>query len=127
MKHTLIFVYNAESGAKNGLLDAAHKILRPSTYACQLCSLTHGPFFERSKWKRFRKKLMASGYALDFVYKDDFLKYHRSKFGHKFTFPIVLLDNAGSMEVVVNTSDLNAMQTAEALMASLEKTLALDA
>ncbi len=40
--NSLLFVYNADSGLVAGLFDSAHKLLSPSTYQCQLCTLTHG-------------------------------------------------------------------------------------
>jgi len=49
----LIFVYNANSGAINALLDSAHKIISPQTYDCKLCELTYGVFKEDEEWLRF--------------------------------------------------------------------------
>ena len=34
----------------NTLTDAAHKLLRPSTYKCSLCQLTHGHFGEKKNF-----------------------------------------------------------------------------
>ena len=41
----LLFVYNADTGLFNTVADAAHKILSPSTYSCNLCKVTYGDQF----------------------------------------------------------------------------------
>ncbi len=38
----LVFVYNANSGLLNALLDMGHKVVSPRTYPCSLCALTYG-------------------------------------------------------------------------------------
>ncbi|GGG53947.1 hypothetical protein [Hymenobacter glacieicola] len=53
----LLFVYNADSGVVNGLLDSLHKALSPATYACSLCALTYGATSMRPQWREFLKSL----------------------------------------------------------------------
>ncbi|GAB5475845.1 MAG: hypothetical protein Mars2KO_39440 [Maribacter sp.] len=114
----LIFVYNADSGLGNMLLDGAHKILQPSTYACSLCSLTFGAFTEKATWKRFRE---AHPVEMVFLHKDEFNKQYASKFGHKFSFPIVLAETRSGLEVGVTTEELNALEKTENLMDLITK------
>lgn len=121
----LIFVYNASSGLGSGLLDVAHKMLRPSTYECNLCALTFGTFRERGKWKAFRKGLQEQGHTLAFLQKDEFTKTYASKFGHKFEFPIVLASGPSGLEVLMDAQRLNSIQTPEALVGQLKKVLDL--
>lgn len=109
----LIFVYNADSGLGNMLLDGVHKIMSPSTYACSLCTLTFGAFSERSEWKKFREE---SAIEMDFLHKDEFTKQYASKFGHKFTFPIVLAETDIGLEICVSTEELNNLNKTEDLM-----------
>src|SRR3546814_7322004 len=49
----LIMVYNADGDKVSVLLNMAHKIVSPSTYECSLCSITHGAFTMRARWKEF--------------------------------------------------------------------------
>lgn len=56
----LLFVYNANGGALNGLLDTLHKTLSPGTYACSLCALTYGATSMRPEWRRFLQQLPAT-------------------------------------------------------------------
>jgi len=53
LQKTIVFIYNAHSDIWNKYIDFAHKIISPSTYACDLCSLTHGNYSE----KKFGKNL----------------------------------------------------------------------
>ena len=66
---TLIFVYNADSGLANTLLDIGHKIISPSTYSCRLCALTHSTFSMRAEWKEFVNGL---GVPVEFLHRDEF-------------------------------------------------------
>lgn len=109
----LIFIYNADSGLGNLLLDGAHKILSPNTYECSLCSLTFGAFSEKSVWKKFREE---SKVEMEFFHKDEFTKQYASKFGHKFSFPIVLSEGINGLEVFVNTLEMNDLKTTEELI-----------
>jgi len=113
----LIFVYNADSGLGNALLDGAHKILNPSTYTCSLCQLTHGALREREIWKKYRT---ASKTPMIFLHKDEFEKAYASKFGHAFSYPIVLGETSSGLEVVVRTEELNALPDPKTLIALLE-------
>ncbi|WP_289644934.1 GTPase [Maribacter aestuarii] len=116
----LILVYNADSGVRNLIVDGAHKILSPSTYACNLCDITFGNFRENKIWKKFRKQLEAQATELEFLHKDEFAKAYKSKFGYKFTFPIILVQG-NDLEIFVSTDELNELKNAEGLIAILEE------
>lgn len=109
----LIFIYNADSGLQNLLIDGAHKILSPDTYECNLCDITYGAFTENRVWKEFRKN---SDLELEFLHRDEFTKTYRSKFGYRFTFPIVLALVGEALEVFIKTEELNALEDADALI-----------
>ncbi len=114
----LIFIYNADSGLRNVLLDGAHKIFSPATYDCSLCALTFGAFAENKAWKKFRKE---TDLDMEFLHKNEFQKAYASKFGHKFSFPIVLVSSASDFEVLVSTEELNAMERAVDLIGLIHK------
>ena len=69
----LLFVYNADSGLFNTVADAAHKILSPSTYSCNLCKVTYGWFTERSQWRRFVESLDVQ---CSFLHRDELQRRH---------------------------------------------------
>jgi len=109
----LIFVYNANSGKLSAALDIAHKIISPSTYQCNLCSLTHGTFTERDVWKKFREE---SDTELVFYHKDEF----ENEFKKGFTYPIVLKEENGELAEYISTDKINAISDVEDLIAQLK-------
>jgi len=111
----ITFVYNAESGKINTLLDIGHKILRPDTYSCNLCSLTHGVFSEKEEWRQYRE---ATQHELEFLHKDEFEEKYGKDTGY--TYPVVLKvhDNA-SFEVLLATEEINALSGLEELVSKL--------
>ena len=116
----LLLVYNADSGTRNAILDSMHKVFSPSTYACNLCDITHGLVSENRVWKKFRKE---RGGQLEFLHRDEFKKQYASKFGAKFTFPIVLVETQMDLEVFISANELNQLQTADELINLVEKRL----
>lgn len=114
----LIFIYNADSGLGNVFLDGAHKILSPSTYKCSLCELTFGAFTEKSAWKKFRKE---TDLQMEFLHKDEFKKDYASKFGYKYTFPIVLKVTDNGLGLYIKTEELNALDGIEDLIALIRE------
>lgn len=79
----LIFVYNADSGLLNTLMDIGHKIIEPETYTCNLCNLTFGNFSENQKWKEFREN---TDIEMEFLHRDEF----ETKYEMKLPCPVIL-------------------------------------
>ena len=69
----LLFVYNADAGLANALLDTAHKIFSPRTYACSLCGITYGLTSMRPEWKEFLQSLPVE---TRFLHRDEFLQQY---------------------------------------------------
>jgi hypothetical protein len=69
----LLFVYNADAGLVNGLLDTLHKVLSPSTYACSLCAITYGATAMRPEWKEFLRTLPVQP---TFLHRDELRARH---------------------------------------------------
>lgn len=109
----IIFVYNANSGTRNAILDSMHKVFSPATYACSLCDITYGIVSENKTWKKFRQE---REYNMVFLHKDEFTKTYASKFGHKFDFPIVLFEGVDGLEVLIATQELNELKNANDLV-----------
>jgi hypothetical protein len=117
MQEKLIFVYNADSGLRNMIIDGAHKIFSPSTYECNLCDITFGAFTENRIWKKFRQEVSLE---MEFLHKDEFKNKYASKFGHKFNYPNVLITTNENLEVFVNTAELNELESAEELISLIK-------
>ncbi|RRO22135.1 GTPase [Flavobacteriaceae bacterium 14752] len=119
-KPKLIFVYNADSGLKNALMDSAHKILSPKTYKCKLCELTYGAFKEKKAWKKFRQE---SDVEMKFLHADEFLHLYKSKFRPNFELPVVLLENQYDLEVLISSNKFKAINSLETLIKQLNSLL----
>ena len=104
----LIFVYNANSGFINTLIDIGHKAISPSTYECNLCALTHGLLAEQNKWKEFREK---SNTEMEFLHRDEF----EQKYGQKFDYPLILKEDK-DLSVMISQKQLNEIKTLEELI-----------
>ena len=114
----LIFVYNANSGSLNAVLDSLHKIGSPSTYNCQLCALTFGNFSENGIWKAFRED---SDLEMEFYHKDEFISNFRSKWLPKYTFPAILIEQKGELEIFLSSEEINEIDTVEVLIDKIKK------
>ena len=112
---TYLFVYNANSGAWSAVFDTAHKILSPSTYACNLCQLTHGVFGEREAWKEFKKRWP---HRLEFYHHDEFEKIHPPQK----RYPVVLrLDDDNHLSEVLDAAEIERLSRLEDLIEMLRK------
>ena len=116
----LIFIYNANSGFLDKIIDGAHKILSPSTYDCNLCALTFGNFTEDELWKEFRKNTPVT---MGFIYKDEFLQTYNFKNLHPLTFPTILIETATNLELFISSEILNEMTTSKSLIEEITKRL----
>lgn len=115
MAPKLLFVYNAETGFFNKLVDLTHKIISPKTYPCSLCALTYGNFTIFPEWETYVKQLPV---AVEFVYKNE---WRHSGVYNKF--PVVALQQAGGVEVLLTAEELDSMESLESLMHSLNAAL----
>lgn len=109
----LIFVYNADSGRLNALFDIAHKIVRPETYECSLCLLTHGTLSEKKAWTRFRQ---SKDTDFVFLHKDEFER----QYGLVYEYPVIL-KQADILEVALDADEIRKLRTVEELTAEIRK------
>lgn len=114
----LLFVYNVNSGFLDKLIDNAHKIVSPSTYDCNLCSLTYGNFSEDELWRAFREH---SALEMEFLHKDEFLRKYRSKWLPKYEFPTILKAESMELELFLPAPELNALNSSEELIEEIQK------
>ena len=113
----IVFVYNADKGLMNRLFDIGHKLIRPETYSCQLCSITHDLLREKNEWTQYRN---LSNHELEFLHKDEFQEHYQPK--RPLTFPIILktMEN-NQIEVLVSTEEINQITSIEELIQRLPK------
>ena len=136
----LIFVYNANSGTINSLLDSAHKIVSPSTYQCRLCDLTYDAFKENAEWARFRESLANEKFMprstryesepiksnvqeLAFLHKDEFEKQYKSKWLPKYDFPAILMTSNHGLELFMSAIEMNGITSTTELIEEIKTRL----
>ncbi|HEX7955941.1 MAG TPA: hypothetical protein VF508_03310 [Pyrinomonadaceae bacterium] len=101
----LVFVYNADSGIFNTLADAAHKILSPQTYRCNLCALTHTAFGMRQEWRRFLDGLDAPP---EFLHADEL----QARYGVTgVPLPAIFTRGGDNVEVLLGADSINDCRT----------------
>jgi 5-methylcytosine-specific restriction endonuclease McrBC GTP-binding regulatory subunit McrB len=104
----LIFVYNADSGLLNTLMDIGHKIIKPETYTCNLCNLTFGNFSENRKWKEFREN---TDIEMEFLHRDEF----ETKYEMKLDCPVIL-KGADPLEIAIPKEQLEEFKSLDQLI-----------
>ena len=109
IKPTLVFVYNADSGLANTLLDIGHKIVSPQTYNCNLCALTHSTFSMRDEWKQFVAEL---GIQVEFLHKDELDKQYGIR---DVGLPAVFRKSNGALEAWITREEINRCRSLEDL------------
>ena len=116
-KPALIFVYNADSGLVNTLLDIGHKIVSPQTYACNLCAITHSTFKMRDEWKQFIAQL---GCPVDFLHRDELAR----KYGIRDTpLPAIFRRTETGLEEWIGQEAINRCRTLNELKHLIQEKL----
>ncbi|MCR9173045.1 MAG: hypothetical protein NXI10_11160 [bacterium] len=98
----LFFVYNARKGVGNMLMDGLHKVVSPSTYACDLCSITYGVVAKKKDWKAFIEE---SKIPIRFYYKNTLPK----EIDQNLDFPVVLRYENSSVTCILDRQDFAAI------------------
>lgn len=102
---TIIFVYNADSGIFNILTDAAHKLLSPETYSCNLCSITYSAAGMKKEWKDFISTLPLPA---EFLHRDELQK----KYGiQDVALPAVFIKKDREMSLIASADSINSCKT----------------
>lgn len=114
----LVFVYNAQSGMANALLDSAHKMLSPNTYDCGLCAITHGVMGENRKWKAFRRSW---GISMEFLHSDEFPKKYPDYVSSLNKWPKVFVSVNGELCNFLDREEITKMQGQEDLILAIRQ------
>ena len=106
----LVFVYNAKSGLASHMMDALHKTFSPSTYDCDLCSLTYGHVAPKKEWRIFLKEIEMTS---QFHYKDLFKDAH-PELGD--SFPAIYIESQNGLQLLVNRDQVNGLKNVSELI-----------
>lgn len=116
-KPSLVFVYNADSGLVNTLLDIGHKIVSPQTYACNLCAITHSTFSMRDEWKNFVAGL---GAPVEFLHRDELAQRHGLR---DVKLPAIFLKADDGLEEWITSGEINRCRSLDELKRLVEQKL----
>lgn len=100
-KPSIIFVYNADSGLINTVKDYFHKIVKPSTYQCNLCALTFDNLGMKKEWKVFIDELDVE---VEFLHKDEFFKNYDLK---NIKFPSGFIKRGSNLKLFMDHNEIN--------------------
>jgi len=112
----LVFVYNANAGKWNALLDTLHKVVSPNTYPCSLCAITYGKIAIEPEWEKFIKTLPITPV---FLHKDEFQIQYPD---NKTPLPAVFNNHDSKLQLLISSQELNNLQLPE-LIAKLNSIL----
>lgn len=113
----LIFVYNADSGWHNSVMDSLHKVVSPKTYACSLCAITFGVFLENEIWKNFREK---SAIEMEFLHKDEFVKKNNAYNLPSIEYPLILKRTKAEVQSFITAEEIYGLKEAQDLINVIE-------
>ena len=106
----LIFCYNARKGFINGIIDFLHKSLSPTTYSCNLCSITH-TYKKNEKWKKF---ISNSKVKISFIYIDDLKRNNLSKFVNEI--PCCFIKKENNYKILIDKKTINNLKNENELI-----------
>ena len=90
----LLFIYNADSGLWDAIVDGTRKLLRIN--GCTLCEITHGLVGEKSEWRACHQAL---GVPIDYLHRDELSPDLQSVVGDNL--PSVLAEVDGELEILL--------------------------
>ncbi|XOV67252.1 MAG: hypothetical protein ACFHU9_16675 [Fluviicola sp.] len=110
----LFFVYNARKGVGNMIMDGLHKVVSPTTYACDLCAFTYSAVAKKKKWKAF---LEAKEIPIHFYYKNTIPK----EFDQNWEYPVVLRYENSSVTRILDRQDFAAINDLDEFIVLLKE------
>jgi hypothetical protein len=114
----LVFVYNAEAGIVRGFMDSIHKIVSPSSYACDLCAITYGLTSMNRDWRVWLQELKI---PTEFFHRAEFKKAWPEA---NFELPVILMEEKKRLTPVIGAETLAEIKDVDQLIAVLEDRLA---
>lgn len=102
----LFFIYNANSGVLNAALDSLFKFFSSSSYACDLCAITHGSFGMRKEWEEFIQTLAI---PVRYLHKDEW----QEKYDYEVELPAILLFQAKKFEPLICGDEMRKMDMSQ--------------
>jgi hypothetical protein len=119
MKQKLFFIYNANSGKLNAMLDTGHKLLSPGTYSCNLCKLTYNLIGPKREWTEFISQLKID---VDFLHKNQL----NDILIKDLILPAIVIQKNGTIFPILNAEELSVFSTLDELLNVLREKLVIN-
>ena len=113
----LAFVYNANAGLMAAFMASVHKIISPSSYACDLCAITYGLTSMNPQWRDW---LRAPGIPPPFHHPPDF-KADWPRVEEPL--PAIFLEQDGTLDTLVSAAEFKDIKQVDQLIALMERKL----
>ncbi|MFX1478682.1 MAG: hypothetical protein ACFFCI_11190 [Promethearchaeota archaeon] len=115
----VIFVYNADSRVVSVVKDFWKKILRPSSYQCNLCMQTFSVFGVKKDWKQFIASLEVEA---EFLHKDEFEEKYKIPDAK---YPSAYIQDNGSLNLFITKNEMNEVNSLEEMESLVSKKINL--
>lgn len=114
----LIFVYNADSGIFNSVVDSMKKLADPGSYECNLCRVTHGVVKMRNPWREYLESLP---YEKIFLHRDELANQYPSK--TDLELPAILIKRGSDFSILLSAREIEEITTIGDLKEKMESAL----
>jgi len=114
----LVFVWNADTGWHNALMDSLHKVISPQTYSCTLCQLTHGLAGPKNQWSAFLKTIDRPA---ECYHRDEFQRTPIAEQFPSLELPAVLIATSDRWQILLSRDEIGQCKDLEALLGALKK------
>jgi hypothetical protein len=115
----VIFIYNADSGVVSVVKDFWKKIVRPSSYQCNLCMQTFSTFGMKKDWKQFIATLDVE---TEFLHKDEFEEKYEISDAE---YPSAYIQDNGSLNLFISQDEMNEVKSLEEMESLVSKKINL--
>lgn len=114
---SLIWIFNADSGAINSMKDFFKKIVKPNEYECNLCQVTFGNFGMKNEWKEYVSELPIDS---EFLHRDEFEGMFDIKDAK---YPSAYFKEDSTLKLFISQKEMNAMSSVKELEGLVDKKL----
>jgi len=119
-KECLVFIFNADSGAISSVKDFFHKMVKPSTYECNLCAVTFGNLGMKKEWAKYISSL-EDEVNIEFLHRDEFEEYYPEVDNAKY--PSAYIERPEGLEIFITQEEMNNVESVKELKKMVNKRL----
>mgnify|MGYP006277213555 CR=1 FL=1 len=119
-KGCLVFIFNADSGAINSVKDFFHKMVKPSTYECNLCAVTFGNFGMKKEFAEYITDIEEQ-IPVEFLHKDEFEELYPEAKNPKY--PSAYYWDEEKLSVFISQKEMNSVESIDELTTLIDKRL----